>query len=84
MNTDKLVKMANEIAAFFEGEPQPDAVLEGIANHLCRFWDPRMRRELLALVDAGAAGALRPSVVQALGKHRARVEPGVSRPLTGQ
>ena len=75
MNVPKLVKMANQIAAFFEGEPEPAAVLDGIASHLCRFWDPRMRRELLAAVDAGTADGLRPSVHDSLRAHRVRVAP---------
>lgn len=76
MESEKLVKMANQIAAFFEGEPERPAVLEGIASHLSRFWEPRMRRQLLALIDAGEAGGLRPSVLEAIATHRARVQPG--------
>lgn len=75
MDAEKLVKMANQIAAFFEGEPERAAVLEGIASHLARFWEPRMRRELLAMVDRGEAGALRPSVHEAIAQHRARLSP---------
>jgi len=75
VKAERLVKMANQIAAFFEGEPERAAVLEGIAGHLTRFWDPRMRRELLALIDVGGAEGLRPSVVEAVSAHRARVEP---------
>src|SRR5262249_60798173 len=41
----KLVKMANEIAAFFHAEPDQAVAIEGVASHLRRFWDPRMRRE---------------------------------------
>ena len=48
MDPRKLVKMANEIAAFFEAEADPVARLDGIAGHLKRFWDPRMRRALFS------------------------------------
>lgn len=76
MNTDKLIRMANQIASFFEADPDRAAALDGIASHLSRFWDPRMRRELLAAIDAGTAEGLRPVVAEAIAAHRARVEPG--------
>lgn len=75
MDAEKLVKMANQIASFFEGEPERADALEGIANHLSRFWEPRMRRELLALVDAGGPHELRTSVIEAIALHRARLAP---------
>jgi formate dehydrogenase subunit delta len=61
--------MANRIGDFFEAQPDAEEGLEGIATHIRRFWVPRMRRDLLAAVDAGAPG-LSPIVVQAVAKHR--------------
>jgi formate dehydrogenase subunit delta len=49
---DDLVRMANQIAAFFEPYPEEEAVA-GITEHLQKFWDPSMRT---ALIDAYAAG----------------------------
>jgi formate dehydrogenase subunit delta len=43
--TNKLVYMANQIAAFFNAYPQQEAV-EGIRTHLVSFWTPRMRADL--------------------------------------
>ena len=51
MNIHHLIKMANEIGAFFESEPDRAIAMEGVASHIKRFWDPRMRRELLLWVD---------------------------------
>jgi len=62
----KLVKMANEIAKFFEAEPDRAAAVEGVVGHLQRFWEPRMRRELLAHVEQTGGGDLRPLVVEAV------------------
>jgi formate dehydrogenase subunit delta len=49
MKIEALVKMANQIAAFFEGEgghdPQEAAKL--VATHLRRYWEPRMRNEII-------------------------------------
>jgi formate dehydrogenase subunit delta len=70
MDAHKLVKMANEIAAFFEGEPDRAAVLEGIAGHLKRFWDPRMRREILRWRDEHHGEGLSDSVRAAIDAHR--------------
>jgi formate dehydrogenase subunit delta len=77
MDPHKLVKMANEIASFFEGEPDRAAVLEGVAGHLRRFWDPRMRRELLRWSDEHAGEGLKDSVRDAIATHRDRLVGGV-------
>lgn len=61
--TEKLVRMANQIATFFLS--QPEAVrIEGVANHINKFWEPRMRRELFEHIDRGGAGLL-PLVMEA-------------------
>ena len=77
MDTHKLVKMANEIAAFFEAEPERAVMLEGVASHLKRFWDPRMRRELLQWVDEHQGEGLKDSVRAAIAAHRARLMEGL-------
>lgn len=56
MNIEHLVKMANQIEAFFKAEPSRDGAIDGVANHLKRFWDPRMRQQIRAHVEAGGAG----------------------------
>jgi formate dehydrogenase subunit delta len=55
MNTENLVRMANRIGDFFEAMPDRKEALEGIAGHIKRFWEPRMRKEILAYIDAGGA-----------------------------
>lgn len=55
METDDLVRMVNQIARFFEPYPEDEAV-RGIAEHLQRFWEPRMRTQLQEIVTAGGAG----------------------------
>jgi formate dehydrogenase subunit delta len=46
MDPQHLVAMVNEIAAFFVGE-DPGKAAENVANHLRRYWDPRMRRQIV-------------------------------------
>jgi formate dehydrogenase subunit delta len=56
MNSERLVAMANDIAAFFDSEPDKAIAAEGVRFHMTRFWDPRMRREIIEHVVAGGVG----------------------------
>jgi formate dehydrogenase subunit delta len=47
MNTDLMIKMLNEIGAFFQGEPDKESAARGVKNHIRRYWEPRMRAQLL-------------------------------------
>jgi formate dehydrogenase subunit delta len=67
---DKLVYMANQIGKFFAAQGQ-DKAPAAIAEHLNKFWDPRMRSAIIAHVQAGGAG-LDPLVRDAI----ERVRPG--------
>lgn len=58
MSVADLVRMANDIGRFFEAETDRAAAVAGIADHLRRFWDPRMRRQLLAHAQAGGEGLI--------------------------
>lgn len=75
MDIDNLVRMANRIGDFFDALPDADEAREGVANHLKRFWEPRMRAELLRHLDATGGAGLKPIVVEALQKHRAALAP---------
>ena len=55
MNVDRLVRMANDIGNFFKSEPDHSIAVDSVASHLKRFWDPRMRKEIVAYVDGGGA-----------------------------
>ena len=70
MHIESLVRMANQIGSFFEAMPDHDEAVDGVAQHLKKFWDPRMRRELLAQLELGAEIGLKPIVVEAVRKHR--------------
>jgi len=65
----KLVHMANQIADNFRIQPEALAVA-AIAEHITRYWTPRMRREILAHLDQGGVG-LEPLVLLALRGMRA-------------
>jgi formate dehydrogenase subunit delta len=70
---DKLVKMANQIGAFFEADPDPARAELGIIDHLRRFWDPRMRRALIGWLDDHDGEGLRPAVRAALIAQRGKL-----------
>ena len=65
MDVDRLVAMANDIAAFFDADPDKAVAAEGVRFHMTRFWDPRMRREIFAHVQDGGAG-LSPTAIAAV------------------
>jgi formate dehydrogenase subunit delta len=48
--------MANDIGAFFGAEPDKTEAALNVAQHLKRFWDPRMRRQIVRHYDAGGDG----------------------------
>ncbi|WP_119632562.1 formate dehydrogenase subunit delta [Methylocaldum marinum] len=56
MNIENLVKMANDIGNFFNAEPDRSAAIHGIADHIRRFWDPRMRKAIIAHLQEGGIG----------------------------
>ncbi len=56
MSVEHLVQMANDIGHFFAAEPKRADAVAGIAGHIQRFWDPRMRRQIAAHLAAGGAG----------------------------
>jgi len=83
MDAAKLVMMANQIGRFFAPQRDIDPV-EAIADHLVKFWEPRMRAAIVAHLTAGGAGLDEP-VREAIGRlketnaviSRQRKSPGV-------
>jgi formate dehydrogenase subunit delta len=55
MTPETLVRMANQIADFFKAQPGNDAV-KGAAEHIRRFWDPRMRAKMAEHLAHGGEG----------------------------
>lgn len=70
MQPADLIRMSTQIARFFEPFPT-DAAVRGVRDHLEHFWDPAMRKELLAIDPE----ALHPLVVAAVAELRAADAP---------
>lgn len=58
MNIQRLVAMVNDISQYFAAEPDPVAGAAGVADHLRRFWEPGMRKQIVAHLAAGGEGLL--------------------------
>lgn len=69
MDGKKLVRMANDIAAFFTVETRREDAVAGVSGHMQKFWDPRMRRQILEVLEDGGDG-MHDLVVEALRNHR--------------
>jgi formate dehydrogenase subunit delta len=48
--------MANDIGNFFKAEPDRQVAVDGVSGHMKRFWDPRMRKAIVAHLDSGGDG----------------------------
>ena len=52
MNIDLLIKMANEITAFWDGEATTqDVAVKEVASHVRRFWEPRVRAQMFTYLE---------------------------------
>ena len=61
---DTLVKMANQIGQFFSAQKTGDQAASA-ADHLRKFWDPRMRAGIIDYVAQGGQG-LNPVALEAV------------------
>ena len=69
MDAYNLVRMANRIADFFKAMPDCEQAQRDAIEHLRKFWEPRMRQDLLDHLASVKNHGLDPFMVQALGKH---------------
>ncbi len=71
MSPEKMIRMANQIATFFNSQPS-EARADRVADHINDYWEPRMRRQLLDYIAEGGEG-LDPLVLEAAEKLRTPV-----------
>jgi formate dehydrogenase subunit delta len=67
MDIHHLVKMANEIGGFFASLPDHEEAVTSMTQHLRNFWEPRMRREIIAYAQSDGADLL-PIAREAIGR----------------
>ncbi len=66
MNPANLIKMANQIGAFFEAMPDREQAVKDVAAHIRNTWEPRMRVAILQYVREFGDAELKPIVRNAL------------------
>lgn len=79
-NIAHLISLANRIGAFFEAMPDRAEGVEGIANHIQKFWEPRMRIAMLKFLETQPDGQLGETglseiALQAISQNRERLTP---------
>lgn len=62
---DRLIYMANQMDRFFASQKH-DTAVTGLADHIAKFWDPRMRRMITAHVDSTGGAGLQPLALEAV------------------
>ncbi|ALG68069.1 formate dehydrogenase subunit delta [Beggiatoa leptomitoformis] len=67
MQTDNLIKMANNIGDFFSAEPEREHAILGIADHIQKSWELRMRQKIIEHYKNGGEG-LNELVKEAIGR----------------
>ncbi|MFO0995601.1 MAG: formate dehydrogenase subunit delta [Alphaproteobacteria bacterium] len=65
MSLDRLVYMANQIGKFFAHMKEAEATA-AIADHIEKFWDPRMRKQIIAHLEASGGKGLDPLALAAV------------------
>jgi formate dehydrogenase subunit delta len=72
MSPEKLIYQANQIATFFHSKPHAEGVA-GVADHINKYWEPRIRRQFFQLIEAGDK-RFDPMVLEAAAKVRRPAE----------
>ena len=80
MNIDLLIKMANEISAYFASEPNSEQAVRDVARHLRRYWEPRMRRQIIAYYEERQGAGLSDLALRGVGLLAAMDTPGAAVP----
>ncbi|MFW7340400.1 formate dehydrogenase subunit delta [Pollutimonas sp. H1-120] len=79
-NIEHLIRLANRIGTFFEAMPDRAEGVEGIANHIQKFWEPRMRTAMLKFLETQPDGQLGETglseiALQAISQNKERLTP---------
>ncbi len=75
MDINNLVRMANQIGEFFSAYPDRKEALDGIANHIHKFWEPRMRGLILSHLSPEQTPEMSPLVRESLNLHANELQP---------
>jgi len=68
MNIDQLIRMANQISSFFDTESPPGRAPADVAIHLRRYWEPRMRAQIVKYYEERQGAGLGEIALAAIGQ----------------
>jgi formate dehydrogenase subunit delta len=80
MNIDLLIKMANEISAYFAAEKDTEQAAKDVARHLRRYWEPRMRRQIITYYEERQGAGLSELAQRGVGLLAAAEPPAAPAP----
>jgi formate dehydrogenase subunit delta len=75
MNIERLVEMANDIGQYFAAEPVHEEAVQGVLGHLKRYWDPRMRQQIVQHWEKTGGAGLNPLPREAVARLAAQMQP---------
>ena len=75
MNIDLLIKMANQITEFWEGEVGEEAAAKEVSTHLRRYWEPRMRGQMMTYCEERQGSGLNDIAKRAVALLAAEAKP---------
>jgi formate dehydrogenase subunit delta len=75
MNIDLLIKMANQITDFWEGEAGEEVAPREVATHLRRYWEPRMRGQMITYYEERQGSGLNDIAKKAVAQLAAEAKP---------
>ena len=58
--------MANEITSFWQGEVGEEAAAKEVATHLKRYWEPRMRAQIITYLQERHGAGLNDAALRAV------------------
>jgi formate dehydrogenase subunit delta len=74
MHIDLLISMANQIGDFFNGA-SPESATRDVANHLKRYWEPRMRAQIISYYEQRHGAGLSDVALGAVAQLKAEAAP---------
>jgi formate dehydrogenase subunit delta len=79
MHIDLLISMANQIGDFFTGA-SPESATRDVANHLKRYWEPRMRAQIISYYEQRHGAGLSDVALGAIAQLKAESAPAPATP----
>ncbi|MBU3724946.1 MAG: formate dehydrogenase [Burkholderiaceae bacterium] len=69
MRSEYIIKQANQIASFYESMPDSTQATRDFVAHVTKFWDPRMRQDLIRIMRGPESASAHEMVRRAVRDH---------------